>query len=455
LRVRGVLLLMLSSCSFTVATGFNECTVDTDCAMKAACVQSYCIAMPDGCQRGEGTFDKADRIAFTAVLPLTVDTVGTPDDSEKAGLNAFNLAIDEMNQRMGANGHSFGLYLCDSQRDDDKAKTQATFFSKTVGVPAIVTSGSQQTIAVSEATRADGTMVMSATSTAPDLVAEFVASGGLLWRTAPPDTLQARVLAQVLTTDGGYDYDAGSKLGIVYVDDAYGQGLSAELLAHIPAATAVPVNDPAMAIATLKAAGATGITVLIAVAANAKPFLQAAFNEPSLRRDAGHAWAFADAAKDPDILTVPGATYELAGSLGTAPAQGAGAPYPIFRQAYIAKFSADPNNFSFTSHSYDAMYLLGLGASYATGMGHTLNGHTMATAMGLVSAAATPINLQPTDYVQMSNDLATGAAINVEGNSGHLDYIPDAGAPISPMEIWSVEADGGFKTRNVVDPPMD
>jgi branched-chain amino acid transport system substrate-binding protein len=324
-----------------------------------------------------------------------------------------------------------------------------------VGVPVILTSGSQQTISVSQATRADGTMVMSATSTAPDLVAEFAASGGLVWRTAPPDTLQARVLAEELTSEPRYGYDGGADLGIVYIDDAYGQGLSAELLTRIPAATAVPVNDPVAAVTTLKAQGATRITVLIAVVSDAKPFLQQAFNEPTMRRDAGHEWAFADASKDPDILSVPTAPYELSGALGTAPAQGAGAPYPIFRQAYISKFGADPNDYSFTSHSYDAMYLLGLGASYGTGAGRTLSGHTMAAAMNLVSSQDTPINLQPTNYVSMSNSLAAGTAINVEGNSGHLDYIPDAGAPYSKIEIWEVTVDAGFQTDKLVDPPMD
>jgi branched-chain amino acid transport system substrate-binding protein len=448
------LLLALSSCTFITATGFNECTVDSDCSADQACVQSFCIALPSGCKKGTGSFDKNDRIAFAAVLPLTTDAMGTKDDSEQAGLNAFQMAVDEMNQRMGANGHNFALFVCDTQKNGDIAKTQSTFMSETAGVPALLTSGSQQTITVSQATRGDGTMVMSATSTAPDLVAEFSASGGLLWRTAPPDTLQAAVLAQELTSEPLYGYDGGAALGIVYVDDTYGQGLSGELKRRIPAATAVPVTDATSAIATLKGQGATRITVLIAVASDAKPFLAAAFNDPAFRRDAGHEWAFADAAKDPDILTVPTAPYELAGSLGTAPAQGAGTPYPIFRDSYLAKFSIDPSDYSFTSHSYDAMYLLGLGASYATGMGRTLSGRVMAQAMSLVSSGPT-LEIRPTDYVSMSNALASGMSIDVEGNSGPLDYIPDAGAPYSPMEVWQVIDDGGFQTNKLVNPPMD
>jgi branched-chain amino acid transport system substrate-binding protein len=452
--MKWVFFLALSSCTFITATGFDECKVDSDCSADKACVDSYCVALPSGCKKANGSFDKPDRIAFAAVLPLTTDAMGTKDDSEQAGLNAFTLAVDEMNQRMGANGHNFALFVCDTQKNGDIAKTQSTFMSGTAGVPALLTSGSQQTITVSEATRGDGTMVMSATSTAPDLIAEFAASGGLLWRTAPPDTLQARVLALELTTQPRYGYDGGTSLGIVYVDDAYGQGLSAELKAHLPAATAVPVTDPASAIGTLKGQGATGITVLIAVAADAKPFLSAAFNDAAFRRDAGHAWAFADAAKDPDILTVANAPYELSGSLGTAPAQGAGAAYPIFRDSYLAKFGIDPSDFSFTSHSYDAMYLLGLGASYGTGTGRTLSGRTMADAMNLVSSGPM-LELRPTDYVSMSNALASGMSINVEGNSGHLDFIPDAGAPYSPMELWEIEDDGGFQTDAIVDPPTN
>src|SRR5262249_14151222 len=141
------------------------------------------------------------------------------------------LAVDEMNQRMGANGRNFAVYVCDTQRSEDRAKAQGAWMAQQAKVPTVITSGSQQTLTISFATRDAGTMIMSATSTSPELVSEFENSGELLWRTAPPDTLQSRVLANLLLTDP--TYAALNNIGIIYVGDPYGSGLEAELLPRL------------------------------------------------------------------------------------------------------------------------------------------------------------------------------------------------------------------------------
>lgn len=451
--------LFALSCSFTTATGFDECKVDIDCAASSACIEKFCVRLYEGCTRGPGDFKAPDRIPFAAVLPLT-DTAGARDESEFAGLNAITQAVEEMNQKGGASDmRRFGLYVCDTQRNDDRAKAQAGWLAEQLKVPAILTSGSQQSLEVSGATRSSGTLVMSATATSPELVAFFHSTTqDLLWRTAPPDTLQGRVLANLLLTDPAFT--GANPIGIVYVDDAYGQGLQAELrnrlqatrtLVTAPFASGADVNPAVQGLVTQ---GPVKATVVIAVTSDTKKILTSAFARAELGRDAGHKWAFADASKDPDILTVPGARFQLAGALGTAPAQGAGMPYPTFRDSYRTKFSADPNQYSFTSHSYDAMYLLGLAATYATSGGRTLSGRTMADALGKIVSTGSQYNLEPSQFSAMRNVISAGQGINVEGNSGHLDFIADAGAPFSPIEVWRVD-DAGFTTVNLVDPPMN
>jgi branched-chain amino acid transport system substrate-binding protein len=154
-------------------------------------------------------------------------------------------------------------------------------------------------------------------------------------------------------------------------------------------------------------------------------------------------------------MTVTNAVRELQGALGTAPAQGAGTPYPTFRDAYLLRFTSNPNNYSFTSHSYDAMYLVGLVASYAAGGGRTLDGRTMAEGMGKIVSTGPALNLEPSQFSALRNAITSGASINVEGNSGHLDFIADAGAPFSLIEEWRIEADGGFSTVTLIDPPTN
>src|SRR6185436_21168721 len=112
-------------------------------------------------------------------------------ESEYAGLNAMQQALEEMNRNQGANGREFALYVCDTQRTTDKAKSQSQWMAEQLHVPAVLTSGSQQSLDVSSATKASGTFIMSGTSTSPELVTVFHSNtGDLLWRTAPPDTLQ-------------------------------------------------------------------------------------------------------------------------------------------------------------------------------------------------------------------------------------------------------------------------
>ena len=43
--------LVLAGCSFTVATGFNECATDGDCEGGQICRENYCIGntVPPGC----------------------------------------------------------------------------------------------------------------------------------------------------------------------------------------------------------------------------------------------------------------------------------------------------------------------------------------------------------------------------------------------------------------------
>lgn len=366
-----------------------------------------------------------------------------------------------MNQQGGAgNGRVFALWVCDTQRLTDVTKTQAAWLAEKLQVPAMLTSGSQQSLDVSQATRSFGTMIMSPTATSPTLVAQFHSEAqDLLWRTAPPDTLQGRVLANLLLTDPAY---AGvSRVGIIYVGDAYGQGLFSELrnrLMNMRIVVSAPFTsgmDVTPAVNGLGGAQPVDATVVIGVTSDTKNILTAAFAKPELGRDAGHQWAFADASKDPDILTVPGARFQLAGSLGTAPAQGAGLPFPAFRDAYRIKFGIDPSSFSFTSHSYDAMYLLGLAASYASSNGRTLNGRTMAEGMTKLVSTGPAVNIEPASFSSMRNTISAGQPLNVEGNSGKLDFIPDAGAPYSLIEQWRIEADGGFSIVSLIDPPTN
>jgi hypothetical protein len=189
-------------------------------------------------------------------------------------------------------------------------------------------------------------------------------------------------------------------------------------------------------------------TVVIAFNTDTQRILEGAFARPDFKRASGHRWAFTDASKSADILKVPGAVVELADSLGTAPSQNAGPVFDTFRDSYLKSFGADrdPRSYAFTAHSYDAMYLLGLAASYASSEPRILSGRTMAEAMNRIVASGQTYTLEPTNFVPARAAITAGQYINVEGNSGSLNFIPDAGAPSSKIEIWRID-DGGIIQR--------
>src|SRR5439155_10450195 len=113
------------------------------------------------------------------------------------------------------------------------------------------------------------------------------------------------------------------------------------------------------------AAFAPQLTVLIGFPEDDTRIIDAALSShPGLTRAQGHRWFFSDSAKDPALLTAT-TKPEVDGSYGTAPAQGdpANPAFTNFTDRFSSKYHVDATQYSFTSHSYDAMYLVGLAAA--------------------------------------------------------------------------------------------
>ena len=465
----GLALGLLASCSFITATGFNECNADADCGASRVCLQSFCIPLPERCSKAEGAFDQPDRIPLVALLPLTeTPDGGAQDDSELMGLNAMKLAVSEANDHEGIKSRRFALFFCNTGRDRGVLVSQLDWFINELHVPAVLTSGSSQTIAAaSDPYRVDaGTMIMSATSTSPELITYYQVDHAV-WRTAPPDTQQAIIIARLFASDPAYS--SARRVTVVYDDSAYGQGLSAAIrqeLTAIPAprgpitTVTIPFTSPTDP-ASLNASGGLvsklllsgpNATVLVAFPPDVSNIVSAAATKFSLTRAGGHRWMLTDAAKDPVILSGP-ASSELLDSLGTAPAQGAGAGYPNFHDRFFTRYNVSPDTYSFCSHSYDAMYLVMLACAWKWQGTADLPASLLNEGMAHVSTqSATPVwVLGPNNWPGARAPLINGQDINVEGASGKLDYDLDAGAPASPYEVWRI-TDGGFVTTQVLTP---
>jgi branched-chain amino acid transport system substrate-binding protein len=212
-----------------------------------------------------------------------------------------------------------------------------------------------------------------------------------------------------------------------------------------------PPIDAGAVVATLLNGTAPKATVVVALPEDLRALVTAAGATTQLSKDGGHAWMMTDIAKDPAIInsaTLP----QLVGSLGTAPAQGAGSAYPFFSDRFKARYGVDPADYSYTSHSYDAMYLVMLSAAWASQGGAAISGPRMNEGMHKVTGGVTSYRLLSVDWVSAVNALTSGVTIDVEGSSGKLDFDYDAGAPSAPYEVWRITPDGGFVTDRILQP---
>lgn len=464
--------VLLAGCSFTTAGGLTECETSADCGDDQVCNAGFCLPQPAGCGTVHGPTE-ANAIPIGAALPLT-NSEGQ-DDSEVQALNAIKLALDEINERQGVAGRRFTLHICDTRSEPDRAKEQAEWLVEERKVPVVFTSGSAQTIAVTSVTIRAGVLVMTHTATSPDIAKlsdkTQGAPAGLVWRTAPSDTLQGRIIADLLlnriTVAGGATPFANvQKVGIPYVDDAYGQGLFDVLLTRLSGTTRTvtsaqyPRNGDVTAAVNSVVTSTPDVAVLVGFSEdNAKIITGTAS-----RGRQGQAWFFTDAGKDLGLFASLGTSRgQVEGAYGTAPAQARpGDPvYQLFVQRFRSQYGADPGQFSFTAHAYDAMYLVALGAAYAAGPDvnnpRNITGALLAEGLTKVTPAASTTapayNLGSTSFNAARDQLRAGSVINVRGASGELDF-DDNGEAVSEYELWRVES-GAFRTVQLITPPAD
>jgi branched-chain amino acid transport system substrate-binding protein len=470
-------LLFLSGCSFTTAGGLTECETSADCDTAQVCNAGYCLPQPVGCGDVFGPTSDANPIPLGAALPLT--TSQGKDESEEQALNSIKLAIQEVNQREGINGRRFILYICDTGSDANRAREQAEWLVKEKGVPAVFTSGSGQTITASSATIAGGALLMSHTATSPDIAKlqdKVSGSAGLVWRTAPSDTLQGRVISNLLQGKTAVKNDTTTfantgHVVLAYVDDPYGQGLSGVTLLELPEdqvevdqAKYTRNSDVTPAVNTIGAV-LPDFSVLIGFPEdNARIISQLAAQGRT-----GLKWFFTDAGKDLGFFTALGANAsQVTGAYGTAPAQARpeNNEYKQFRSSFLASYSKDPGQFSFTAHAYDAMYLVALGTAYAVGPDankpQPITGARIAEGLTHVTppkgVTAPSYALGFNDFISARDAMRTGATIDVRGASGPLNFDNETGEAPSEYELWQVVQESGsytFRTVQLIDPTVD
>lgn len=467
--------LALSRCSFLIG-GFNECAQDSDCSGGRVCVgaspdggERYCVAqvIPEGCLgvpdagvlATYGPADAGNVIHLGAAYAVTSGTSGV-SDTRVEQLNGVVLALEEINQRRLV-GQQVVLHVCDTNNDNERLRAQLAWMADTLHVPAVLIPSSSQVLAAASVTVPRGVLLMSPTATSTDitaLAANTDAGTRMVWRTAPSDAIQAKAISDLML--GTSAFDAGlatkQKVGILYENDPYGQGLNASVLDALTGNKTVQSfqyargGDITSAVSQLDGFH-PDVTLLVAFPEDAPRIVTAGLSTSSLKPDAGHQWLFTDSAKDPKLYTQTAAGV-VEGNYGTAAAQGAGSQYAIFANSFQSRFGVNPDSYAFTAHNYDAMYVLAYGMAYALGSNGqgALTGEHIAQGLAHLSSG-TALKVGPTDFVNATSQLGAGGSIDITGTSGELNFNPVTGEAPSQIEIWQVRGQS-FVTAAKVQP---
>jgi ABC-type branched-subunit amino acid transport system substrate-binding protein len=382
-----------------------------------------------------------------ADIPIGV-ILPTTGSSSATGTNQYQgatLAVEQINTAGGVLG---GRKLKILYRDDTSTATAAPPLAADLidaGVPAILGSGpSSITLAIAPLTADAGVVQISGSSTSPAI--STFPSNGYLFRTVPSDSFQGTLLASRAYTTHGF-----RTVGVVYVNSAYGTGLSAAFKTAFTAAGGT-IPDAAFVQYTAMGKEADYTTMLNGVFASTSGRLDAillvatvgdgttifkAYVDNLQATQPNTFWLFTDSTSVADFVTGVGASaFTASNHEGTKPAQPNNDNFTAFSAAYNTRFGAAPG--SFAANAYDAMYLIALGLE----KGGAASGTALKKAIIDITTGATMYSAA--QFSQARDAAKAGQGVDYQGASGACNFAPNATSGTNDLadgiyDIWQVQ----------------
>ncbi|HEX2572071.1 MAG TPA: ABC transporter substrate-binding protein [Polyangia bacterium] len=362
--------------------------------------------------------------------------------------NAFQLAVDEINVRQSAAGQPpIELHLCDTAGDLEQTKAAITQAAERFGASAVLgPSSSNGVIATASLAVRYGLLMLTPAATSAEIT--NLPDNDLVWRTAPPDTQQAALLAQDLLAENP------AKLAVLYVNSVYGNGLVNAFRRAYPG-TLAATHQFTLGGADLQAgvaalAGDAPSHALLVADVDAPSLVWLLAGAPGL---ASTRFYMTDGARTATIFgtseqPVPPA---LLGRIrGSSAAVVRTATYRLFDAAYRTRFQKDPASTPFTANAYDAAYLVAIAA--AATQGHVPTGQELAAGLKRLQASGPVIPVGPDNYLLAVQRMVAGG-VRLEGASGPLEFDVATGDPAAgTFELWSIDTSG--MPYRFVSPPL-
>ena len=270
---------------------------------------------------------------------------------------AFDLAIKHINEGGGVFGLPVQVAVGDTTADPDVAVEEARRMVETERVHAIVgPNASANALPIAERVMGPGGIpTVSFSATSPRLTT--VEDSDFLFRTVLSDRAQGPILARV-TRERGFD-----NVGVIHVDDAWGQGLSSAFgAAWSGRIKSVPVErGQTTFVSELRESADDDAQALVVIAFETEAGI---IVQEALDNKIYDQFTFGDAAKRLNIVKQVGGS-RLAGMYGTGPATAPGSSSSsAWEAAYISEYGELPV-LTYVKETYDATIALALAAQAA------------------------------------------------------------------------------------------
>ncbi len=359
--------------------------------------------------------------------------------------NSVQLAASHVNRAGGIGGGSMLIISRDTAVNPVQGVDAARALVDVEGAVAIVGAlSSGVTIAAAQSvTIPKQRIIISGASTAPTITT--LDDDDFVFRTTPSDASQGIVLAR-LAREQGYE-----KVGIMYINNAYGEGLANQFENSFTAlggtvTAKVPHEDvqPTFASELEKATeGDPDVLAAMSYTGQARVYIREAL-------EGGYAdeFLFVDGTKGSEWIDEIDAWDALDGSYGTAPGAPGSPGKDSFETAYEETYGF-PVTHPFMAEHYDATVLIALAAAKA---GSTTDAVAIRDALRDVANAPGEVVGPGRDEIARALALiAEGKDIDYNGAGGNVDF-DEHGDVSGTIEIWTI-SDGAIQSTGRFELP--
>lgn len=383
------------------------------------------------------------KLKIGTVLPQTGDLAALGP----AMVEAVRMAVQQINDAGGVLGEPIELVEGDSGTNEQIANTAVDDHLRN-NVDAIIGAASSRiTLSIIDKVTSAEVVECSPSNTGSNLTTYEDDNPGFYFRTPPADNLQATALAELIVGDGY------SNVGIIALNDDYGQGFATALSKELQKAGATtaakvaydPVGTEFSADVQKLADANPDSIVLISFPDTGSKILREMIAK-GLGPDSIAVYT-ADGMQSGEVakLVDPNNPAVLDGVKGTAPSsQGSEA----FKQAFN-EFAPEGTPQIFSAHAYDCVNIIALAAEKA--------GSDDPNQFRLEIVPITKDGDKCTDFASCKSLVDEGADVDYEGAAGPLDFVKVGEPAAGTYEVWAFKAtvEDGYEvlgTRDVASP---